>query len=310
MTNEERNYREEVFGNLDRANRGIIIGKGLESNVGPIIQKARGEKREYGLEGLLNDNQFGEDNNQPLLSREEFETKSEEEQNQLIDNYFESRPQIMLREAVDTFAQNPDDVLKDGEKYDPNLTKLANVKEVVGFVPDEFEEIVREYSVYEGINQLAKDIEERGVFPEEQKEMIVKSYANRKSREAYDRKKKEGWNDKLCKLASGLEQMAAVATVNNDKLKKEVEDMRDETKSKLGKKYGNDVSSKVAEYVGKALTEMIRTGDAKNEALAVNLLYSANKGYSVGGQDFNEEYKVFRLAEREKSDEEELRAAA
>ena len=199
-------------------------------------------------------------------------------------------------DAVRTLARDPESVLKRDGNYDSKLVDIANTKDIMEGVdnPDE-RKLLEDHSKYLTLEKAVKRVKD-GRLPEGMsKEDMHKLAANASYERAYASRKKAGATDKEADMAGKLARPAPsediFSDVNKPYLVKGISKMRDETEAEIKRNHGDTYREKIAEVVGKRISTMAKSGDPEEEGKALNLVYHAGKGYSIGERNYSEAFE-------------------
>ncbi len=299
MADKKGNPRKEIWKYLELADEGLVVSHGLESNVGGIVTEAEKKRDKYALEGILNEPQPA--TGQPLMSKEEFEGKTDEEKRALIGQQFQFRVNSALRNSIDILARNGDVIFKDESgKYSDKLVDIAlsgdeHGRETINENADKkFADMIEKSREYLNYRTLARRIKEGRKIPAQNEEELRKISGALAFESAYKALKEKGYNEKLSELGARLAELAGKILFSVEKIEKEktgIGKLRKEAKERLEKATGKDAEQAVAEYVADTLVKMVRSGNAQKEQQAVSLYHAAEKGHALGVQDFAEFYK-------------------
>jgi hypothetical protein len=275
--------RDEILANLDRVDLVEIIRKGLESATSS--ERAVQERDNYGKDSAINDSYHPD--GRAFYTEEEFNRLSEEQKKQAIEFGFNFRQQKSLEDAVKNFSTNPDDALKEGNRYSSKLVDIAYQEAIIQEAADDKKELINASKPYSNFAKIVKDIEAGKPIPlsEEEQEKVAGIAATKKM---YDHL--AGYSEKLRELGSKYAGFVAGTKKDKEDIKAGVKELRDRSKEDLKTRYGDDFEEKISEAVAGSLTNLIRSSDAKKEQTALNLYLSAFNGYSIGERDFNKVY--------------------
>ncbi len=277
--------KDNLLSRLELADKGQIIAKGLKSFVRDVNKRANLEKEQYGRDAILNDQFYP--NGRPRYTQDAFERLSDDERKQKLEEAHAFRVNKSMVDAVNDFRVNPEEALKEADKYSSKLVDIILEKGVIGEAPTEKQEIISAGAGYISYKKLKEDLESgKAIHGENEKQL--RELASRASADImYNHL--EGYPEELRKLGA---QYAALASseITRDNMIVGANKLIDETRNELIKKYGNDFEDKLAEAVGSTLVKLVKSSDAKKEQIAVDLFYKAHKGYSIGERDFLEVY--------------------
>ncbi len=281
---------EVLLSELEMVDEGLILARAKES---PAKAKDADKKfTEYGRDALLNDPL---ENGSPRYTEEQFNALSEEDQKNKADEGARYRVTRKREDAVRTLAKDPDKVLKRDGNYDSKLVNIANTKDIMERVdnPDE-RKLLEDHSRYIDRENAVKRVKD-GKLPEGMsKEDMNKLAANASYERAYASRKKAGATDKEADMAGKLARPAPSEDIFSDANKpylvKAISKMRDETEAGIKRTYGDNYREKIAEIAGKRIATMAKSGDPEEEGKALNLLYNAANGYSIGERSYSEAF--------------------
>lgn len=275
--------RDEILGKLESFDLAGVISNGLKSPVS--VRSAEIEKNKYGKDSVIT-YPFHADGS-PRKTEAEFDALSDAEKARQIEFGFNYKPSKSLEDSVKGLASNPEDILRNGDVYAPELTKIAQYKPIRENADADDSELLNAVQPYSSYVRLVDDLEAGRPIEPENKAQLEKIAAAAASKRQYDAL--EGYTRELRELGAKYAELVP-GEITNDDLKNGAKHVRDEAKSDLENRYGADFEVKVAEAVGKTITKMARSSNNDQENAAVNLTYKAFKGYQPGERDFKTVY--------------------
>lgn len=301
MTNDDsENKRKVVLSRLDAVERGDTIEKALKSH-GNHNKDARKKKIEYGLEGLTDTSLY--DGNARYASKEDFEARvAEEEREAKLEEGAQFR--LVRSEAMATrgLIQNIDNILKTEGKYDSKLVDIANSKDIMESASAGDDELLNAYANYKKYDNIVKKLKDKKKVRLEDKEELRKFASVGMGRKKYKEFRGKGYTEVEAQAVAKVSELAPTEEVDNETLLIGAEEIRRKVESRVKEIAGKDVNYKerIAEIVGKSLTEMAKSGDAQKEITAAHLYYRSQKGYGLGERKYNDvfpkEVDAVRLA--------------
>ena len=278
--------KDNLLSRLELTDKGQIIAKGLKSFVRDVNRRANLERDGYGRDAILNEPFYPD--GRPRYAQETFERLSDDEKKQKLEEAYAFRVNKSMVDAINDFRVNPEEALKEADKYSSKLVDIISEKEIMGEAPAEKQEIISAGAGYASYKKLKKDLEAgKAIHGENEKQL--RELASRASADImYNHL--EGYPEELRKLGA---QYAALAPseITRDNMIVGANKLIDEARNELVKKYGADFEDKLAEAVGSTLVKLVNSSDVKKEQAAVDLFYRAHKGYSIGEKDFSEVYR-------------------
>lgn len=277
--------RQSILNNLERADRGIIISHGLDSNNLDINNRAQREHRTYALESLLNDPFDAATGAPRFANRAAFDALRIDEQRERLDDGFTFGQGMAVANAVREMIRDQD-ALKTGGRYSPELATIANSKEIIDEAnPDN----ARLLQMYAGVlryeNIIGKLNRNQSPSLDEEKELrpIVSAGV---SRVKYNQLKAAGYREELARAGAKIASISPSEEISNNLLRIGATELHTEAERQVRAVAGNNYRDNVSEAVGRAMETMVRSGDRKKEETAANLYLKAYNGYSLGERDF------------------------
>ena len=92
-------------------------------------------------------------------------------------------------------------------------------------------------------------------------------------------------------MAQQLAQIGDGRDIKKDDVAEGIKEQEKTVRKQLERQFGKEYEVKAAEYVGKAITKLAKSGNDEKEKIAMSLLYAAKTGEGLGAKDFSEFYK-------------------
>lgn len=285
MPEDNRDYKKEMLNWMRIVEEAGKIGQGLQSHVEKERIDAQRNRDRYCLEGLLND-PFGE-NDKPLYTLESWSNDLTDEERAIkLQNYLPTRQTRSLDMAASTFYASPDGVLKDKGRYNSKLEKLAlpliQDEKTREFVDDEHAQVIAHYLNYRAKEQLVKKIESGAPLTKEEQQEIMHDreviVRNKSAEYTAFLKEKHGIEGKAAEAWAHIYARQYSTEPNKNDIKAIAEEIKKKAEDRLKEVAGDrDYKDILSEASGKALTKMIKSGNAEYQQMAVQMAYAVLK---------------------------------